>query len=196
MIITGQGFVLAGGKSSRMGANKALLTYQGRTFLDRSIGVLQSMGLEVRVITHARFPRASLKVPVPILIDRITEAGPLGGIFTALDASSSNDNYFLPCDTPFMERRFFDLLSGFTQGFDAVVGRDSRGRTHPLCGYYSRCCLAPIQQLLEKGERRVNAILETKKISSRILSAPELGIPDFFFFNVNTPEDLSSLGSH
>ena len=181
-----------------MGADKALLTYQGRTFLDWSIGVLQSLGLRVRVVTHPRFARtlASLKTPLPILVDRISDAGPLGGIFTALDATSSNDNYFLPCDTPFMERRFFETLSGFMQDFDVVVGRDRRGRTHPLCGYYSRRCLTPIQQLLEKGERRVDAILESREISSRILSASELDIPDSFFFNVNTPEDLSSLGGH
>ena len=186
---------MAGGKSSRMGTNKALLSYQGRTFLERSIEVLQSLGLPVTVITDSPSAKALNQVvpTTPVLVDRISGAGPLGGILSALHATSWSDNYFLPCDTPLMERRFFELLSGLTQGFDVVVARDREGRTHPLCGYYSRRCLNPIQELLESGERRVDEILRAKEISSRILSASELGIPDSFFFNVNTPEDLARI---
>lgn len=191
-----QGFVLAGGRSSRLGTDKAFLTYGGQSFLERSIGILQSIGLEVSVVTSDRPTRLlslANRLQVPVLVDRIPGAGPLGGILTALEATVSEDNYFLPCDTPLMEARFFELLASFRGDFDVVLALDSQGRTHPLCAYYSRFCLAPARRLLESRQRKVELLLEGKEITSLIFPAQEHGIPDSFFFNVNTPEDLSRL---
>ena len=191
-----QGFLLAGGKSTRMGTDKAFLAYGGRSFLERSIGILQTVGLHVSVVTGSPSVRLSSlanRLQVPVLVDRISGAGPLGGILTALEATSSEDNYFLPCDTPLMKARFFQLLTSFAEDFDAVLARDSQGRTHPLCAYYSRRCLAPTRHLLKSGQRKVELLVEEEDVTSLVLSAPELGIPDSFFFNVNTPDDLSSL---
>lgn len=192
----GQGFVLAGGKSSRMGLDKAFLIYQGQTLLERSILTLQAAGLPVTIVTSRSTLNRSrfTELGPPVLLDEIAEAGPLGGIYTALSAATGKDNYILACDMPLMEAVFFSRLGRFSQDFDLVVPADSEGRLHPLCGYYSTLCCAPLRRLLDQNKRRVDALLEAPHIRSLIVQAPQLGIPDSFFLNVNTLEDLQALG--
>lgn len=178
-----------------MGHDKAFLYYRGQTLLERSVGILQAAGLEVSVVTSARLCHAcsALGLKAGILVDQIPDAGPLGGLLTALGATSSPENYFLSCDTPLMEARFFQVLASFAHDFESVVPQDSQGRLHPLCAYYGRSCLAGVQKLLEQGTHQVDLLLGLAEIVSLVLPAAQLGIPDRFFFNVNTPEDLKML---
>lgn len=192
--MTGEGFVLAGGKSSRMGRDKAVLRYRGETFLQRSVRILKSLGLDVSVVANRKNNAWLEKDPgARIVLDEIDGAGPLGGLLTALKFSSSKNNYFLPCDMPFVEPDFFRLIEPFTHAFDAVAAEDSQGRLHPLCGYYSKHCLASIQQLIDRGDRKVSTIFSAKDVTALIVKAAEFGIPDSLFFNANTPADLERL---
>ena len=83
--LKGQGFVLAGGRSSRMGSDKALLSYEGMDFVSRAVSTLQQLALPVRVVTDV--PERFTHLSVPILVDRIPDGGPLAGLATALAAS-------------------------------------------------------------------------------------------------------------
>ncbi len=189
----GQGFVLAGGRSSRMGSDKALLSYKGMDFVSRAVSTLQELALPVRVVTDV--PERFTHLSVPILVDRIPNGGPLAGLATALAASDSEHNYFLPCDTPLVSPDLYEALAEKSERFDVVVPRDGLGRKHLLCAYYSRNCLGSIDQLLSQGVRRVESILEVQQLRIHLLTTPDRGIPDSSFFNVNTPKDLERLRS-
>lgn len=183
--------MLAGGRSSRMGRDKALLAYQGTDFVSHAVSVLEQAGLAVRVVTDA--PEKLSHLLVPVLVDRIPLVGPLAALSTALAASDSPDNYFLSCDTPLVPSRLYSILARESDGFDIVVPQDGRNRKHLLCAYYSRRCLAFAEQLLSQGVRRVESMLEIEGLRTGTLPTAEWEISDESFVNVNTPKDLERL---
>ena len=176
-----------------MGSDKALLSFEGMDFVSRAVYTLQQLALAVRVVTDV--PERFSHLSVPILTDRIPNGGPLAGLATALAASDSPHNYFLPCDTPLVPPNLYEALAGASGGFDVVVPTDGLDRKHLLCAYYSRNCLGAVDKLLSQGVRRVESILEVRELRVHLLPAPEWGIPDSSFFNVNTPKDLERLRS-
>lgn len=176
-----------------MGQEKSLLPFEDTTLLGHAVRVLASLGLTVAVVARPdqHFPGLS----VPVLTDLEPDTGPLGGLVTALTASETLHNYFLPCDTPFIQGDLFYALSRFAGAYDAVVPEDSQGRLHPLCAFYSRRCLTRLHRLWREGGREVRGVLEAGGFSVFRLPAPRWGIPDRCFFNVNTPQDLTRLSS-
>ena len=189
--LNGEGFILAGGKSGRLGLDKAFLRFRGARLIETSRRCLESVGLPVTIVADSRKRFRSLGLPV--LVDRISGAGPLAAVFTALTTSRSRDNYFIPCDTPLVPPRLYQVLAQFRRDFDVVVPRDSKGRLHPLCAYYSRTAADPIQKLVEAGARRVDSVLESKHLRVHVLSAVEWSLPDEGFLNVNTLADWERL---
>ena len=189
--LDGEGFILAGGKSGRLGRDKAFLRYRGSFLIEVSRRCLESVGLPVRIVADSRERFRSLGLPV--LVDRVSGAGPLAAVYTALTASRSRDNYFIPCDTPLVSPRLYRVLAKVGCDFDVVVPRDSKGGLHPLCAYYSRIAVDPIRSFLEAGARRVDSVLESKDLRIHVLSAVEWNLPDEGFLNVNTPADWKRL---
>ena len=189
--LDGEGFILAGGRSGRLGRDKAFLRYCGSPLIEVARRCLESLGLPVTIVADSRERFRTLGLPV--LVDRVSGAGPLGAVFTALAASQSRDNYFIPCDTPLVPPRLYRVLAGAGCDFDVVVPRDAAGGLHPLCAYYSRTAVDPIRRLLEAGARRVDSVLEAEDLRVHVLSAAEWNLPDEGFLNVNTPADWERL---
>lgn len=189
--LEGEGFVLAGGTSRRLGRDKAFLRYRGSPLIELARRRLESVGLPVTIVADSGERFRSLGLPV--LVDRISGSGPLAAVFTALAASRSQDNYFIPCDTPLVSPRLYRILARAGRDFDVVVPRDAAGGLHPLCAYYSRTAADPIRKLLEAGARRVDSVLEAEDLRIRVLPAAEWNLPDEGFLNVNTPADWDRL---
>jgi len=190
--LDGEGFILAGGRSGRLGQDKAFLRYRGSPLIQVARRCLESVGLPVTIVADSgeRFRSLGLSV----VVDQVAGAGPLAAVFTALTASRSRDNYFIPCDTPLVPPRLYRVLAKVRQDYDVVFPRDSKGGLHPLCAYYSRTAAEPIRRLLETGARRVDSVLGSEDLRGHVLSGPEWGLPDEAFLNVNTPADWERLG--
>ena len=189
--LNGEGFILAGGKSGRLGRDKAFLRFRGAHLVEVSRQCLESVGLPVTIVADS--PERFRSMGLPVLVDRIAGAGPLAAVLTALTASRSRDNYFIPCDTPLAPPRLYRILARVGRDFDVVVPRDSKGGLHPLCAYYSRTAADPIRRLLESGARRVDSVLDSEDLRVHLLSAAEWDLPDESFLNVNTPADWDRL---
>jgi molybdopterin-guanine dinucleotide biosynthesis protein A len=174
-----------------MGVTKALLPYGDTTLVEHAVTVLQSAGLQVHLLANADQDFKALGVPV--LIDRIPGAGPLGAIYTALCQTGAEKCFFLPCDTPLMEPSYFQTLVHLAEGFDVIVPRDSRGRIHPLCAYYGSRCLEPASLLLGSGTRTVHKLLESDELQVNFLEARKWGVSDDRFVNINSQEDYQAL---
>lgn len=187
MKLSGEGFVLAGGRSSRMGMKKWSLALGKETLLERSVLLLQSLGLQVSVVLSDA--SEGLPMEIPTLVDRIHNAGPLGGVFTALSASRSADNYFLPCDAPFVTRELFGALAASGKNYDVVAPVDRQGRVHPLAARYSIRCLPFIERYLSSGKRKVEEFLASSEASVHFLRISDFNWPDEILLNVNRPED-------
>jgi molybdopterin-guanine dinucleotide biosynthesis protein A len=148
------GFILAGGKSSRMGRDKAMLEIGGVTILDRTMALIRGVGIEpVLVGAPVEFSRA---VAGRVIEDEWPGAGPLGGIITALRASQKSWNLIVACDLPYLTREWLEFLvaRGLSSKADAVVPMNEGG-PEPLCATYARSTEEPLVAAFEGGVRGV-----------------------------------------
>jgi molybdopterin-guanine dinucleotide biosynthesis protein A len=186
-----EGFVLAGGQASRMGCDKSMLIYQGKTLLDHAVAVLKALGLEVRVVGESEDPvRTGF---VPTIPDLQYGLGPIGGIYTALNWSNSAAIFVLACDMPLVPVELLRALLETSVESDVVVPRDSLGRLHPLCGVYSTACLQALETGIGGGQLSMRDLLNMDGLKITLVDTVQYGFPDHVFLNVNSPEDYSAL---
>src|SRR6185369_14860860 len=128
------GFVLIGGKSSRMGTDKALLRLpDGETLLEHAMAVLSSVASEVRLIgSNEKY--ADFTATAQIVEDIFPERGPLGGIHAALASTDTDLNLILAVDTPAVTTVLLEYLVARVEATEAlVVVPEIEGRLQPLC---------------------------------------------------------------
>jgi molybdopterin-guanine dinucleotide biosynthesis protein A len=185
------GFAVAGGRSQRMGSDKALLPWAGTTLLEHTLARLREVCAEVCILSGAQIRYSSYGAPVHP--DRVPEAGPLGGIHAGLLNLGVPVGLFLGVDMPLVPSPLLRALVGAAGGFDAVVPVVG-GRPEPLCAVYRGNCLAPVQRRLEAGERKMTSFWADVRV--RTMAEDELAIfgdPVVMFRNLNTTEDYLRL---
>ncbi len=176
------GYVLVGGRSSRMGRNKALLPFRGGALAGFVARAAASAAGSAVLVGD---PEIYGELGYPVTPDRYPGEGPLGGILTALYHTSADWNLVVACDMPGTSPEFLGrLLEAAEQaGCDALVPTGPSGRPEPLCAVYHRRACAPFERVFAGGERRVTAAFAA--VRAEILPVKELAP----FQNVNTPED-------
>jgi cyclic pyranopterin phosphate synthase len=188
------GIVLAGGKSVRMGRDKALLSYGSTTLLSHTIEIMQSVTETVLVVvdTADRYPFLRGLRVAP---DLYPNAGPLGGIVTGLAALEDGYHVVAACDMPFLRPALLRFLLAEAQGGDGAVP-EIDGHLEPLCAVYHRRCLLPLKEQLEAGQRaahRAIRLLNLKRVGEEALRRVD---PDLVSFtNINTPEDYRKVST-
>ena len=202
------GFLLAGGKSSRMGAgpgkDKAFLEFGGQTLLDRALDVMGKVCERVAIVGDpAKFTKngsaksvssksESSKYP-SVVADIFPGCGPLAGIHAALVHSSADLNLMLAVDMPFVSRELLAFLfaAASYEANDAIVtvARSGKG-LQPLCAVYRRDFSSVAEQALRAGKYKIDAVFSSLPV--RVIEEGELaaaGFSERSFFNVNTPQD-------
>jgi molybdopterin-guanine dinucleotide biosynthesis protein A len=198
-VLTRAAFVLAGGRSSRMGAgidgakiDKAFLEFRGQTLLNRALETVRALCEKVAIVGDpAKFAsHAALKDEV-VVGDIFPGCGPLGGIHAALLQSSADLNLMLAVDMPFVAQAFLDFLFTTAERNTASVTVPKIGKGwQPLCAIYRRDFAQSAEEALRAGKYKIDALF--CDISVNAIEAPELiaaGFSENNFFNVNTPED-------
>ena len=181
------GFVVAGGRSRRMGRDKALLAWNGSTLLDHAVARLGAVCHEVRILsgTERRYVDRGLRVET----DVVPDAGPLGGIYTGLVAMGDGTGLFLGVDLPFVSVELLRRLLDLSDGHDGVVPLSSRG-PEPLCAVYGSACREPIRRRLQAGELKATSFWpDVDLLQAGAEHLAGLGPLDELFRNVNTPDD-------
>ncbi|MGA8301734.1 MAG: molybdenum cofactor guanylyltransferase [Terriglobales bacterium] len=180
-------YLQVGGKSTRMGRNKAFIDFQGEILLARAIRTLTESCGEVTIVGDPRiFARYGR-----VISDIFPNCGPLGGIHAALTDARAELNLMLAVDMPFVTAELVKFLfdaAGDTQAA-VTVPRTSRG-LQPLCAVYRREFAGVAEQALKAGNYKIDAAFA--EVSIRVIAEPELaaaGFSETSFFNVNTPED-------
>jgi molybdopterin-guanine dinucleotide biosynthesis protein A len=184
-------FVLAGGKSTRMGADKAFVEYEGRTLLARALEVARSVTPHVSIVGS----REKFAVFAPVVEDQFCDTGPLGGIHAALRSSESELNLMLAVDMPFVSWALLQyLISQASSSPNAVVTiANSDGRRQPLCAIYRREFAAAAEDALRSGNNRIDRLFDL--VPTRSITTEELATAGFsagIFRNLNTPEELKA----
>ena len=179
------GFILAGGRSKRMGSNKALLPLGGRRLVDRAIDLL---GPHVEELFVVGPPEVFPFLHVPVHPDEIRQAGPLGGILTGLRHVRFERSLVLGVDLPFLTGAILDRVIRASEGFDLTLPQIG-GIHETLCAVYAKSCINPIEALLMAGHKSAQELRERV----RVRTLPEEEFKDLGgalpFFNINTRED-------
>ncbi len=181
------GFLVAGGKSSRMGSNKAFLDFHRQTLLARALAVLTGACGGAAIVGDPEvFAPYGHTIP-----DLFPGCGPLAGIHAALLQSSADLNLMLAVDLPFVTEKLLRFLLNTAETTDAIVTIPRIGNGfQPLCAVYRRGFASIAEQALQAGNYRINATFAG--VSLRVIEESELvaeGFSEQCFFNVNTPED-------
>ncbi len=185
-----EGFILVGGRSSRMGTDKSRLQFGGQTSVERIAAELRSVTRRISLVGSSR---AGYDPDLRIVPDTHERWGALGGIHAALGACVSDWALIVACDLPFVTRDLCSRLLTLSQqeSPDAVVPIQPDGRPQPLCALYRRePCRLEADQLIASGEHTPRALLAN--VNPRWVRPAELiDLPgaENFFFNVNTPQD-------
>ena len=186
------GFVLAGGKSSRMGHDKALMQVEGKPFVLRAAEILRPFVSAVTLLAPAgRYGNLGF----PVIADKWPDQGPLAAICTGLLSSTTEWNVFLACDLPMISQQFIQLLVQRirTTRADAVVPRTADG-WQPLSAAYHSRCRAAFARAIQVGERSV--IRSFDEVQVEAITQDEMasaGLGEMELANMNTQEDWARI---
>jgi molybdenum cofactor guanylyltransferase len=205
-----EAFVLAGGRSTRMGQDKTLLQVAGRSLLELALDKLRALGCDGSAPPRIAGTRPDLSSYAPIVPDLRPGCGPLSGIEAALAATTQPLNLFLPVDLPLLPARFLGwmLWRAEITGAQVTVPRVN-GRPQPLCAVYHRDLLPGVSASLAVGNYKVMPVI-TAAAQSRaqaidvfdveLLAStyPEMHgfspLPLYrWFHNCNRPEDMTNV---
>jgi molybdopterin-guanine dinucleotide biosynthesis protein A len=176
------GYVLVGGRSTRMGRDKALLRYRGGCLVESVAAAVASAAGGVTLIGN---PAIYTHLGFPVIPDRFPGEGPLTGILTALAHSTADWNLVVACDMPEVTVATLSRLldAAGEQAADVLVPAGPSGLLEPLCAVYHRRSYPALQAAFDKGVRKVTAAFEgMKTVVFHVTEAAS-------FHNVNTPDD-------
>jgi len=183
--------ILAGGKSLRLGQNKALQVIEGKSFIQHVVDRLAIISTEIIIATaHGEEIPCSSAVRIKTVPDIYPGKGPLVGIYSGLIASSDLRAIVVGCDTPFLSVGLLEYMTQISSIFDVVVPR-MKEKVEPLCAVYSKSCIAPMQRLLEQNELRIYKLFSMVK--AKYVEEDEINRFDpehLSFFNINSQADL------
>ena len=188
------GVILAGGKSRRMGENKALLQLGEDSLIGHVIRRMRLVTDELLLITNTPAEYAHLNLPIHE--DIVPNTGALGGIYTGLSHASHDVVFCVACDSPFLEPKLLTHLVATLTEHDAVMPytinrKETQITLQTLCAAYSKRCLPIIELMMKESELRVHALQEwanIKRIAPEVWRKFDPG--GMSFFNINTPEDF------
>jgi|SRR5690554_587953 len=180
MITTG--VILAGGRSSRMGENKALLSVNGEKIIELIATRLRKLFKSVIIISNT--PDDFNFLGLKIFEDIYPGLGPLAGIHSGLVNSKEEKNFIISCDLPLISEEAIKYISEYDSEKPAIIFRKNEQLQY-LCGVYKKDLIPLLEDSLKRKELRLFDLM--KKINPEIVEANQF--PDEVFFNLNNKED-------
>ena len=176
------GYVLVGGRSSRMGRDKALLPYRGDALARRVAAEVRAAAGSVALVGS---PSRHGGLGCGVVPDVFPGDGPLGGILTALQNTTATWNLLVACDMPRVSAVFLDQLCEAAESWDvdALLPAGPGRRLEPLCAVYHRRSRQALYAAFLRGVRKITDALEGLRVAAYLV--PE----DSSLVNINTPED-------
>jgi molybdenum cofactor guanylyltransferase len=200
------GFVLAGGQSSRMGRDKALLAFAGRPLVAHALSILTEAGLPASIAGADPSAHASLSAYAPVIADAQPGLGPLSGVCAALASTSARYAVFLPVDLPFMPPSLLIFLlhharitgravtvpavSGFNETFPAVLDRVVLPALQAELAAGRGGCFQALQAAASSLCQSISRISVDLVVQSGLVAHPHALPPHQWFLNVNTRADM------
>jgi phospholipid/cholesterol/gamma-HCH transport system ATP-binding protein len=186
--MSGAGFVLVGGRSTRMGRDKALLPLGPDTLLGYVANCVKQAAGSVTLIGP---PDRYQDLGYPVVADLVDDRGPLGGVFTALSVTNSDWNLIVACDMPGITVEFLEGLFRVEDLADVdCVAPETAAGIEPLCALYHRRCRDKAAAALERNVLKMQDFVSTLRLKTVPIADPAV------VKNINTPEDYSAAQAH
>lgn len=181
------GYILAGGKSSRMGEDKGLLLLKGKAMIEYVIEQMKPIFDKLIIVSNnPEYEKFGLEV-VP---DLIKDKGPAGGIYTALHHSKANLNFIVSCDMPFVTQAAIEFI--LKNGDEnQIVLLENHGKLEPLFGLYAKECEAIWQQLIQQNRIKLQEMVLHFKLKTIPIEKCE-GFDNSIFKNINSKTDFNN----
>jgi molybdopterin-guanine dinucleotide biosynthesis protein A len=173
------GFVLTGGRSSRMGRDKALLPIDGSSLVERTARLV---GAAAGSVTLIGMPERYTGLGLPAVADLVPESGPIGGLYTALEITRADWNLLVACDMPSLTEEFLRrLLEAARQSSGVCLVPQTGSGLHPLCAAYHRRARAVVKSAIDHKRFKMHDLLKALEAIAWPVADP---LP---LENVNTP---------
>ena len=181
--------ILAGGKSSRMGEDKALLEYNGKYFIEKITEELDFFDEKIIARGNNRFLTEVTDPSWKIIPDVYFDHGPMGGMHAALKECESDAMFVVTCDMPLMMRELVQRICAEIENYDAVIAVSNDGKYHPLCGVYKKELYKFMEKHLKQDNNRMMAVLKKCRVKYLELDADA----SKQLTNLNTREEYEKL---
>ena len=185
------GIILSGGKSIRMGENKAFIDIEGVPIINRIHNLFKELFQETIIVTNQKELFSNFESN--IYTDLLPNKGALGGLYTGIFYSTFNYSFCVACDMPFIKKSLVQYLLNHVLDDDVIVPRTKDG-LQPLHAIYSKNCLEPIKKVIEQGKYKILDFYDLVKV--KIIKEKDFISFDPLresFINVNTPGELLSI---
>ncbi len=182
------GIILSGGKSSRMGRDKASIKIGNKLLIEIIIETLTAICSEVLISSNNKSLR---NFGFQVIEDEISGCGPISGIYSCLKKSSCDWNFIISVDSPFVTPEFIQFLASGSLGYDCVIPAHKNG-IEPLIGFYHKRVIPIFSERISKGNFKMNRLIADLnaniiRIDNWIDTNPKI------VCNINSPEDLHKL---
>ena len=174
-------YILCGGKSSRMGQDKGLVTLQKDEFITHIISNLKPITDSIVLVTQNEGYR---RFGLPVIQDIYAEKGPLGGIHAALQHTQESQILVFSCDIPLLKSYVIEELIRFKNSADIVFAKTEK-QWHPLIGIYAKTLLPVVEEHLNQNKLKLIDFIKEHKYKAVNFK------DDAAFTNINTPEILA-----
>lgn len=181
------GYILAGGKSSRMGTDKGLMLFEGKAMIKYVIEQMQPIFDKLVIVSNnPEYEKFGLEV-IP---DLIKDIGPAGGIYTALHHSNATLNFIVSCDMPFVTKEAIAFVVNNINESQIIL-LENKGKIEPLFGVYSTDCEKKWLQLIEQNKIKLQDMVLHFKLKTIAVENNEI-FSTTFFKNINTQDDFNN----
>ncbi len=183
------GIILAGGKSSRMGTDKGLLELCGMPLISYAIRVLSGICSSIMISSSSE---AYNSFGYEVVADEYEGIGPMGGIYSALQKSKTDQNLVLSCDLPFVPPMLLKYILENCSGYDVAVPWQGNQHYEPLCGFYHLSVRDKMSDFILHNNYKLPDLFYEIKINKLIINEERDFYSKNIFLNVNSKHDLAT----
>ena len=173
--------ILAGGKSTRMNGNKALLPVSGINLIEKTARTMEQYFEEIHISS------SSMEIfdflPYHVVMDEKPDMGPLMGILSGLRASRFPINFIIACDIPDINVSLIEKMVPYTEKYDVVIPFSEDNKFEPLFAFYSKRVIPIIENILAQGIRKISKLYD--RCHTKYLPFEDNG----WYHNLNTKKD-------
>jgi molybdopterin-guanine dinucleotide biosynthesis protein A len=196
-------YIFIGGRSSRLGRDKAFVAIDGVSLAERSLDAVRESGIASNITfvagSETQFAIESVTLDTPFIFDLVEGRGPVGALHAALSYARSAWIFVMACDYPYLTADLIRFLAACIEDeFGAVVPEQSDGHLQPLCAFYCVQTARPIVDEIINRQRPSPPVHEIAAMMDlRIVKFNEyshLQGSEHFFLNMNTPADFKRAG--